>query len=121
MTDHDKVIKGLEHCADDGCKGCPYNEDCYMEDGLTALVRDALAMLKAQEPRVLKPNEICNLTFDSAWVELKHNKDLTLVEWDKPTLLTLLWTVGPWDSYGKLWRCWTHRPTDEQREATPWD
>ena len=22
--------------------------------------------------------------------------------------------------YGKTWRCWTSRPTDEQREATPW-
>lgn len=23
--------------------------------------------------------------------------------------------------YGKNWRCWTSRPTDEQREETPWD
>lgn len=23
--------------------------------------------------------------------------------------------------YGKTWRCWTARPTDEQRDATPWD
>lgn len=22
--------------------------------------------------------------------------------------------------YGREWRCWTSRPTDEQREATPW-
>lgn len=57
---------------------------------------------QAPKPRVLKPNEICNFIFESAWVELKHNKDLTLVEWDKITLLTLLWTIGSWDSYGKL-------------------
>ena len=24
------------------------------------------------------------------------------------------------DEYGKTWRCWTSRPTDEQMEATPW-
>lgn len=24
------------------------------------------------------------------------------------------------DGYGKTWRCWTSRPTDELREATPW-
>lgn len=24
-------------------------------------------------------------------------------------------------SYGKKWRCWTARPTDEQREAVKWD
>lgn len=23
--------------------------------------------------------------------------------------------------YGKTWRCWTGRPTDELREATPWN
>ena len=23
--------------------------------------------------------------------------------------------------YGKVWRCWTSRPTDAQREATPWE
>jgi len=25
------------------------------------------------------------------------------------------------DDYGKSWRCWTSRPTDAQREATPWN
>lgn len=25
------------------------------------------------------------------------------------------------DDYGKTWRCWTSRPTNEQREATPWE
>ena len=24
------------------------------------------------------------------------------------------------DGYNKTWRCWTSRPTDEQREGTPW-
>ena len=23
--------------------------------------------------------------------------------------------------YGKTWRCWTSRPTDEQREAVKWE
>lgn len=25
-----------------------------------------------------------------------------------------------WGDYDVTWRCWTSRPTDEQREATPW-
>ena len=25
------------------------------------------------------------------------------------------------DKYGKEWRCWTARPTDEQRKAAKWD
>ena len=23
--------------------------------------------------------------------------------------------------YGKTWRCWEHEPTDEEREAAPWE
>ena len=26
-----------------------------------------------------------------------------------------------WTLYGKEWRCWTSRPTAEQRKATPWE
>ena len=25
------------------------------------------------------------------------------------------------EEYGETWRCWPQRPTDEQREATPWN
>ena len=25
------------------------------------------------------------------------------------------------DEYGSRWRCWTSRPTDEQKEVTPWN
>ena len=24
------------------------------------------------------------------------------------------------EDYGEIWRCWTSRPTDEQREKEPW-
>ena len=26
-----------------------------------------------------------------------------------------------WDDYGITWRCWTFRPTDEQRQAVKWE
>lgn len=26
-----------------------------------------------------------------------------------------------WDKYGKRWRAWAQRPTDEEREAAPWE
>lgn len=25
------------------------------------------------------------------------------------------------EHYGSIWRCWTSRPTEEQREAKPWN
>ena len=53
MTEHrrEKVIKGLECCAEDCVDGCPY-EDLDVEgwNCTTLLCRDALELLKAQEP-----------------------------------------------------------------------
>lgn len=40
-------------------------------------------------------------------------------------LATLSWAVGRTeydiDDYGKTWRCWASRPTDEEREAATWE
>lgn len=53
----EKVIKGLECCAiDGGCGACPYDsfKDCpgYQPTPET-LMKDALALLKAQEPKLV--------------------------------------------------------------------
>lgn len=59
--DREKVIKGLECCQKKVCiykdteKDCPYWEQCgeyeeAFEDCTSALAKDALALLKAQEP-----------------------------------------------------------------------
>lgn len=61
MMDRDKVIKALECCTKKICiykdteKECPYWELCgeyedAFEDCTTALAKDAIALLKAQEP-----------------------------------------------------------------------
>lgn len=49
MPDREKVIKGLEHCSEDGCKDCPYETDCIMADGFSELAKDVLELLKIQE------------------------------------------------------------------------
>ena len=53
MTDREKVIKGLEMCIKDiECTGCPYENDCFAQDGNpfgTSMMRDALALIKEQE------------------------------------------------------------------------
>jgi hypothetical protein len=61
MVDREKVIKGLECCVKKVCiyestkKECPYwklcgNHEGAFEDCTTALAKDALELLKAQEP-----------------------------------------------------------------------
>lgn len=52
MNKKEKVIKGLECCAHEeigDCDNCPYNENTPHCD--IAMMRDALALLKAQEPK----------------------------------------------------------------------
>ena len=50
----DKIKKGLEHCSEDGCKRCPYEEDCNMADGFSVLAYDALAYIQQLEAAVPK-------------------------------------------------------------------
>lgn len=51
MADKEKVIRGLECCIGEWtvpeCENCPYEGTCERLDGL---FKDALALLKAQEP-----------------------------------------------------------------------
>lgn len=49
MKTPDNIKKGLEHCAEDGCKKCPYEDDCNMADGFSALADDALTLIRRQE------------------------------------------------------------------------
>lgn len=135
MTDREKVIKGLECCKIPFTKcydgGCPYFEN----DGCKARLKgDALALLKAQEPKVM------------TWEEVeRHNNQDGCVWFEQPTYNAVAAFVRKDDEdyteiispyllgepinhgymanrfYGKAWRCWTSRPTDAQREATPWE
>lgn len=96
------------------------------------IVLHALALLKAQEPRVM--------TWEEAQVNVKDGpfiifevRDSTGSEVDFGVLAgdfyemsegSVLTVADFWmlkDDYGKRFRLWTSSPTDEQREATPWE
>ena len=74
MIEREKVIKGLTVCTKPGTRGCVYDiKECpYDNSGCRmALMRDALSLLKEQEP-------VVPLTIDDAVSELmdKHYKRL---------------------------------------------
>ena len=53
MMDREKVTKGLECCSvlEGKCEECPYEtEVCYVAECTSALAKDALELLKEQEP-----------------------------------------------------------------------
>ena len=138
MTDLEKVINGLEccnslhndsivKCATD----CPYWEFDAKCRGF--VMRDALALLKAQEPRVMTLGEVLENAGEigfPCWVE-DHNEDIggvflfpavvtsddTYVEYIGNTCYE--GAIYHW-AYNKRLRCWTSRPDEKRRAETPW-
>ena len=126
MTNIEKIIKGIELCLsphDPDCNLCPY--DSIDLRCRAKLCDDIMTLLKEQEPRVLTIEEItgdgecwfegingacgyadCYMCTGSKEVEL-HRISM------KPEYVS-------WDDFGKKWRCWSYRPTDEQRKAVRW-
>lgn len=124
MPDREKVehvINAFERVIEvfDGRISGPYFE------AWVCATKDALALLKAQEARVMKVGEVRN------WV----NGDRVTRE---PVVIEMRGGVCAWiiddevrelpgeenlssDLYGKTWRCWTSRPTEAEREATAWE
>jgi hypothetical protein len=98
------------------CDSCPYDgKDCW-----TRLKRDALSLLKAQEPRVMTLEEA------QKWVEIPlESRDPVFYEDRTLERAWWIWNADDRRTYlptiiGGIGRFWTSRPTDEQREATPW-
>lgn len=135
-TDLGNVIRGLECCIlrdpDDHarCSKCPYDGNC-----VNRLKMDALELLKAQEPRVMSLEEIEDALDTVVWLDIPGAENLAdgfslIMAYSRKNGFVLLdspFGDNPsqdrfeYTDYNKTWRCWTSRPTDEQREATPWE
>ena len=129
MTDREKVLQGLYCCAANCQNGCPYSDiSQYCSD---VLAKDALELikelLKEREPRLLTAEE---LTGDGeCWLEHKNGAcgyaDCYMCTGRNSVEVWRCMAQGPsylsWIDFNKTWRCWSARPTEEQREAVPWD
>ena len=137
MNDREKIIAALENCSDPAgkCRDCPYEECERFEKSISEypdeLIRKAVELLKEQEPRVMTLEEVKKLQSirDGAiWMEIFGNGLFpALPEFSNKSLtffVAILFdgyrSVFENDWYGKTWRCWSSRPTDEQRGAVPW-
>lgn len=129
MAYREKVIKRLEECFSASCRGfrtCPYSDNEW------DAVQTALALLKAQEPRVMPADEIVLSAEPSKWLWVERKGDYCaeaykagktvsgLITFECETPGAFLYCERP-DEYGKTWRCWTSRPTDEQRKEVKWE
>lgn len=122
MTDPERIIKGLEQFKADFKPFCGNGADW-------ARVDDAIDLLKEQEARVMTLDEVKAFDWDYCYLEEERlpgkeyriicgDYALTCITW--PCVASMRIQYGD-DSYGKKWRCWSAKPTDEQRQEAKWD
>ena len=131
MPDLNKVIKGLECCLHGPmqCEKCPYMAEVgkTVPNCVKTMRTDAIALLKAQEPRVMTLKEI--ISAECVWIEYATSGNVVIaLPWDIELTDDTYNFIGMPNCfvefrslYGEEWRCWTSRPTDEQRKAAKWD
>lgn len=131
MTDKDKVLAGMAACTDSkDCEECPYDGEYERsQDCMYALIMDMAELIEEQEPRVMTLEEVKDFGWDYCYLEEERlpgkeyrsvcgDYALTCITW--PCVASMRIQHGD-NRYGKKWRCWTARPTDEQRKAVEWD
>jgi hypothetical protein len=113
------------------------NEDTPINISLEC-IEDILELLKEQEPRVMTLEEVLAMKFDDVvYVEVvpTHTVLSAIVLDVIPKLpeigigVVQFRQAPTWNGinnadlsyYSKTWRCWTSRPTDEQRKAVKWE
>ena len=136
MTEQEKrerVIRGLECCFD----ALVQDEHAFAENGVVMsswqdrakridAIREAIAFLKAQEPRVMTISDFKDegVYYLEALPPFVLRPVIYRLDHSDPRHYNFVWKYDQFtwntDEYGKTWRCWTSRPTDDQREATPW-
>jgi len=143
--DREKVIKGLNICVpetkDDSeleCSDCPYGDVCNPNDivGITLpLIFDIRELLKEQEPKVLTVDQLEDALDTVVWLETPVSENLAdgyslimayshkygYMIFDSPFGDNPSQDKLEYSEYGKSWRCWDKRPTDEQRQAVKWE
>lgn len=142
MKTPDEIKRGAELCSRfdgrDVCDECPYNGLRRKGTCIDAMEADCLAYIRQLEERVaelekpLKPMTWEEAMMDDFYLEMRDGAylDNALNEFavDMPDDGHIIMTVHNHDGlrlerddYGKTWRCWSRRPTDEERKAAEWD
>lgn len=138
MSDEEKVLSDLKGIVEYFMRLYREEEDHHIYDqhyDRMVVVSNACnlieELLKRQEPRVLTLEEVKKLQSlrdGAVWLEtwsgvvypVLPEMSLQNVTYFVAIPFT---TYRSWvenEYYGKTWRCWSSRPTDEQREAVPW-
>jgi hypothetical protein len=129
MTEREQVIAELLYL----------KHDCLEGSATDQTLNKAIALLKAQEPMVMTWQDIIGAAIECKplYIEVKDSEDKepgddrwAMVTQYKDSITNgMIRAMSSYvtseilfaEDYGKRWRCWISRPTDEQREATSWN
>lgn len=128
MTDREKVIQHFEDCIK--IADCQINHHWVFVR--TEMMRDALALLKAQEPRVMTWDEVfCENRPFVVWIETRHGdttEPLAFVDGEYVNTDCTLFVELNFENQGDYmadndngFRFWTAQPTLEEMEEASWD
>lgn len=128
MPDRGKVIKRLENML-------TAMDENHMDSFLmirTDIV-EILKLLKKQATTILTKQDIYERRDEAVFLELRDGSYYEWAYWYKDPKdgdIEFEWTHAEGESwrcivalksYGVTWRCWTHRPTDDETEGAKWD
>lgn len=124
----DKVVNGLEKMLEESKYNDSVNWNPWAD---TETLEAAIALLKAQEPRIVAISELTSGEPMLVWLEdIDKEETIAGMIFDyvpgrlgfKLTDIASMDRIYPRiENYLTRWRCWTSRPTEAQREATGWN
>ena len=136
MADREDIVEifsELRNFADNDIHPVVSPENWHVYSKLRDLIdhaeEAARALLKEQEARVMTLDEVKAFDWDYCYLEevrlpgkvyraVCGDHKLTCITW--PCVTSMQIQYGD-ESYGKKWRCWSAKPTDEQRQAVKWE
>ena len=135
MIDREKVIAGLESLYVRLLDAAARDKIAMLD---AMMVSDALALLKAQEPRVMTWQEVIGAVIGCKpiYIEMKDidyeepggNRWVMVTQYGDSLTNGMICAMSSYitretlfkDWYNKTWRCWTSKPSLKQMEETPW-
>ena len=137
MKTPDEIKEALRKCRDDRCV-C---DMCALSDGNVKKWRElmgyALEYIKSLEEsidpknRVLTLDEVMHTTEQFVWFdEIEYDNPFKVLVCKNMTMFgSVVFNVPmedtlfevPANKYGMRWRCWLQKPTEQERENTPWE
>lgn len=123
MADREKLVRWIDEAADITPVSHGGQISYYLDSEKIA------DRLLAHGVTVKEPNKV--LTLEETIAAINRVRDKLYIE-DKEYPhntgydefgVVHLWTSNPKnrEEYGKMWRCWAEKPTDEERKAAEWE